>query len=259
MLDVNQAAAFDAQSLVRIRAGVADGSLGAYHIVHEVNTGRLAPLGADLPRMAATDARARIVVAESLRRNPPLRWKRTLQAFLTQTGLWSFAIEGYRENAWWSRPLRGINATNASNHWITPEQNTQFDADLLRDLHRRTQRDISPWLASSGARVFGVWLDAATLARPLLALLAILGVAVSALVIVVRGNPITRAAACGVLVPGLIALAHAAAIAGLLLTGLDRYAAPFWPLWAPCAVYGAFVLVRALRTPNNPQTPAELP
>lgn len=254
LMDWNQASAFDVDHMVRLARMRDAGTLGAYPFVHEMNTGMLAGMGdPGLPQLVNTDRRARVMVDESLSRRPAMRSVLALKAMSTQLDVWAFGVPGYRENAYWASALRGAGddaqgPTGGDNQWADPASQTHLPGEMVARAHARTTRSIEAYRTSAWARGFGAWWTGGGAVRRVVAwagVLGVLGVAAGLVrAVVMRGRGSVprredagwvRGAVCVMLIAGLIA-AHGAAIAWVVLTGLDRYAVAMIPASAVVAV-----------------------
>lgn len=263
LMDWNQAEAFEVDHLVRLGQMRDAGTLGAYPFVHEMNTGKLAAMGEGLPQLARTDLRARVVVEESLARRPGMRSVLAMKAMSTQIGVWAFDVPGYRENAYWAGALRGVGAggdvkgpTGGDNQWADPVTQNHLPREYVERVHASTTRSIEAYRRGAAARGFDVWWRVGSVVRCVVAWGGVVGVVWIVLRLArevlfgekhgPRGEGIdvewVRAAVCVVLIAGLVA-AHAAAIAWVVMTGLDRYAVAMIPASA-VALAGAWGLVR---------------
>ena len=266
LMDWNQAEAFEVDHLVRLAAMRDAGTLGAYPFVHEMNTGKLAGMGEGLPQLARTDLRARVVVEESLARRPAMRSVLAMKAMSTQIGVWAFDVPGYRENAYWAGALRGAGGggdvkgpTGGDNQWADPATQNHLPREYVERVHGSTTRSIEAYRVGAGARGFDLWWRVGSVVRCVVAWGGVVGVVWIVLRLArevlfggrdrSRGERFdvewVRAAVCVVLIAGLVA-AHAAAIAWVVMTGLDRYAVAMIPASA-VALVGAWGLVRGGR------------
>lgn len=268
LMDWNQSEAFEFDHMLRLAAMRDAGTLGAYPFVHEMNTGKLAAMGdASLPQLVNTDRRARVMVEESLARRPGMRNVLALKAMWTQIGVWAFDVPGYRENAYWAGALRGVGAggglrgpTGGDNQWADKATQNHLPREVVERVHARTTQSIEAYRAGAAAGVFDVWWSVGTIVRSVVACAGVIGVAcvvgrLARGVLFGRRDGAGevaseaseaawgRGAVCVVLVAGLVA-AHAAAIAWVVMTGLDRYAVAMVPMGAVAAVAAWSVLVR---------------
>lgn len=252
LMDWNQSEAFDIDHMVRLAKMRDSGTLGPYPFVHEMNTGKLAAMGdSSLPQLVNTDRRAKVMVDEALARRPAMRDVLALKAMSTQLGVWAFDVPGYRENTYWAGALRGGDAsgpTGGDTQWADPASQTHLPKELVERVHARTTRSIEAYRTGAAARGFGVWWSVGSVARSAVAWAGVIGVGLLVLGLArgvvcdagageVREADVAwvRGAVCVVLIAVLIA-AHAAAIAWVVMTGLDRYAVAMIPASAVAAV-----------------------
>jgi hypothetical protein len=267
LVDVNQSHVFDAEQFSRVREATERGALGAYGFIHEMNTGLLAGMGGgggggvrELPQLARTDLRARVVVDEAVSRRADVRVSLAARAMATQVGVWAFDVPGFRENEYWSRamrPMRGQAAdpTGGDNYWADPEAMAGVDASTRASIESRTRRDVRSFRAGGAAWAFEVAWRVGEVVRPLAAVVAVVGVCVVAAGVVVGvgtsggvrervsgGRSGGAALVCVLGLAGLV-VAHAAAIAWVVMTGLDRYAFAVTPLWHMVGVCAVVLVV----------------
>lgn len=271
LMDWNQSEAFEFDHMLRLAAMRDAGTLGAYPFVHEMNTGKLAALGdAKLPQLVNTDRRARVMVEKSLARRPAMRNVLAMKAMSTQVGVWAFDVPGYRENAYWAGALRGSGGrggdakgpTGGDNQWADPASQTHLPKELVERVHARTTRSIEAYRGGAAARVFDAWWSVGSIARMAVAWVGVIGVGGVVLKLArevlfgasdgardaARDAAWVRGAVCVVLIAGLVA-AHGAAIAWVVMTGLDRYAVAMIPVSAVAAASAWGVLVHGLSAP----------
>lgn len=261
LMDWNQSEAFEVDHLVRLAAMRDAGTLGAYPFVHEMNTGKLAAMDdAALPQLVNTDRKARVMVEESLARRPAMRDVLAMKAMSTQLGVWAFDVPGYRENAYWAGALRGgkdaRGPTGGDNQWADPATQNHLPREYVERVHARTTRSIEAYRAGIVARVFDAWWGVGSVVRMLVAWAGVIGAA--GVVVRLVGDvklgaagrdgcastaAWVRGGVCVVLIVGLVA-AHGAAIAWVVMTGLDRYAVAMVPASAVAALSAWCVLTR---------------
>lgn len=267
LMDWNQSEAFEFDHMLRLAAMRDAGELGAYAFVHEMNTGKLAGMGDErLPQLVNTDRRAKVMVEESLARRPAIRNVLALKAMATQIGVWAFDVPGYRENAYWAGALRGSGGggdakgpTGGDNQWAEAASQTHLPRELVEKVHARTTRSIEAYRAGAAARGFDAWWGAGAVVRMVVAwagVVGVVGVVVRLARAVAVGHAMNameernaawvRGGVCVALIAGLVA-AHGAAIAWVVMTGLDRYAVAMIPASAVATVGAWGVLSRGAR------------
>jgi hypothetical protein len=262
LMDWNQSEAFEFDHMLRLAAMRDEGALGAYAFVHEMNTGKLAGMGdAGLPQLVNTDRRAKMMVEESLARRPAMRNELAVKAMSTQLGVWAFDVPGYRENAYWAGALRASGGdvkgpTGGDNQWAEAASQTHLPWELVEKVHARTTRSIEGYRDGAAARGFDAWWRVGAVVRIVVAWAGVIGV-VGVVLRLVReavygakdaagDGAWLRGAVCMVLIAGLVA-AHGAAIAWVVMTGLDRYAVAMIPASAVATVGAWGLLMRGVR------------
>lgn len=262
LMDWIQTEAFEFDHMLRLAAMRDAGALGAYAFVHEMNTGKLAGMGdAGLPQLVNTDRRAKVMVKESLARRPAMRNVLAMKAMSTQIGVWAFDVPGYRENAYWAGALRASGGdvkgpTGGDNQWAEAASQTHLPKELVEKVHARTTRSIEGYRDGAAARGFDAWWSVGSVLRMAVAWAGVIGV-VGVVLRLVReavygakdaagDGAWLRGAVCMVLIAGLVA-AHGAAIAWVVMTGLDRYAVAMIPASAVATVGAWGLLMRGVR------------
>ncbi|MDI1289811.1 MAG: hypothetical protein PSX37_07685 [bacterium] len=204
-----------------------------YELLNCINANsRLAPRYAHLKPWAAADAASAELADETVRRHGPSTLLYSTRAF---TNLLGFPIGGgsmFRENKWWfQRFAPNPPAIPAlTSWWDDPAGFAHLDQAKVQALATGTRRPIDVWSRSSAAKVFNGWNTAIQQIRPLIAAGSLLGL----FLLVFRGK---RALAFLLATP----IIHHAVLAFHLFSGIDRYAAPFYPvMWvAFAAVFAA--------------------
>jgi hypothetical protein len=165
--------------------------------------------------------------------------KDAAKAAVSLSGLWNIKDAAAHSNAYLAAPLRG------QSPYVT---NYAFDVDSLLAHSRFTPQrarfdemlaqsrvSAEPWTASWGAKAFNEWFMAVERGRPILAVLFIFGC-----VMVVR----TRNVAAGAL--ALLVVINVLGAAILMMTVVDRFAAPMLPLMILIAVYGLHTAIAGI-------------
>ena len=274
LMDFHQPTVFDPAHIKRLTEMDLAGTLTPYAFIHEMNTGLLAPMGEGLPQLARTDLRAKILVDESIRRRPWLRVSLAGKAFATQLGIVPFDVPGYRENAYWSRALRRESTdktdsmrgptkgpTEGDTNWVDGNDSSVRDVPVRAEAFARTNTSIEAYRDSFVARGFDVVWRAGIVGRVVLAWIAVLG---SAWLVVPTFRVLVRrvlkdgkaaelrqrdASVLAIVLVAACVASHGAAIAWVMLTGLDRYAFPVTPAWHAIAIMSVGVLtVRRARS-----------
>lgn len=184
----------------------------------------------------AQERRLGVLLDESFARRPDRRWWCAGGAFLSVSGLAPLGSDGYRENSWWARPLSGdADSTRCRNFWNEPGDYRHLSAPRSVSVYDTHKRDVSEWTASVGARVFSRWWGAWTWVHP--------GLAWAALALMIRSALRKDWAVCAL---SALPPAHAAAVALVTLSGIDRYQSPLVPITTAVAVLGAATLTRRI-------------
>jgi hypothetical protein len=173
--------------------------------------------------------KSRFLLEETAARRPLNVLRGGLVAFCNQIGLWNKLDQHHsgRENIYWSRALRG-DPWSATNLFSTSAvQDFEATQDRLPDI----ERDIEYLHGSPNAMWFNDFFFAYETTRPIVAVFFLLGLGLALY---------NRCYAVGAVV--VIAVAHAAAMAIVVLSAIDRYAVPFKPLIAVVAVYALYRL-----------------
>jgi hypothetical protein len=192
-----------------------------------------------LPPWASFDRRAAEVAKESMARHPGRRWTHSGRAMLSLLGLW--APPERSENHYWFAPMRPAGAAT-TNQPLPPAEYPHLEQRLAQQVFDRTLSDTSGWKRSPGARVFAAVFDGFSGVRPLWAALYLFGVAAA-----------LAQRRWSLFILCLIPLAHAAALAVLLVDGIDRYQAPFFPIMTAAA---CLALARLAGVPGSDEPSA---
>ncbi len=227
MMDLNQTGLFSREQWEAARG--AKGWIDVMGHLRERADGPIAERTAGLHPWTMQDTRAGEAAKEALARRPGARARYVVGAWINLMGLWPVPRPGFQENSWWSTELRQWEEPGL-NHRVPPEAYVHLNAADVRDIYDRSVSSTASWSKSDQAKVFAWMWDVGTAVRPVWALLLVLGV-VGAL----------RRRQWSLLVIGLACVAHATALAALLLTGIDRYQAPLFPVMAVLACYGVAV------------------
>jgi len=233
--DLNQTAVFGRERWENIAARRADGRLNGHQVMSELGLQegtRLSEHIRGLHNWTAKDDASRVVADETAARNPEVHWAHSLRALCMQFALWPIEPV-WKDNEKWSGPLRGVPARHG-NWWTKPENYKHFKRELTQDIYERTHSDDDRWTRSDESEVFAYWWSLAAQARPLWAALVVIG----ALAAITRRQWV-------LLIIGTLVLAHASVLAFHVLTGIDRYQAPMYPLMSVLAVYAIACLAGA--------------
>lgn len=199
----------------------------------------------------AEEAKYRVIAEESFARLGDRRGQLACDAFLNVLGLWPWDQEGlrdlanepmgvgmypwrarigFRENEVWTRPLRGVDVTRGTN-FFTDEAHAAKHGEGGAALNRYCRRTIATEVRVAEAKVFDDWFRGDRLVRPIFAGLCVLGMVFA----------LARREWGMAWVAGLV-MAHAAALAWIMLAGLDRYGVVMEPMLRIGAVYAVFVI-----------------
>ena len=224
-LDLNQTPAYTLEQWQEIhsRGYFTHTQLGPLLMTSDLPTAR----GHDL--WPGLEIKSRFLLEEAAARRPLNVLRGGLVAFCNQIGLWNKLDQHHsgRENIYWSRALRG-DPWSATNLFSTSAvQDFEATQDRLPDI----ERDIKYLHGSPNAMWFNDYFFAYETTRPIVAVFFLLGLGLALY---------NRCYAVGAV--GVIAVAHAAAMAIVVLSAIDRYAVPFKPLIAVVAVYALYRL-----------------
>jgi hypothetical protein len=209
--------------------------------IEQIQDTPLAQRTQSLPQWTRQDDRSNAVARESVARNPHARMRHSLYSVVNLLGLWPLQSQ---ENRFWSDELRGF-FKSTSNHRAAATDFAHLPAAVVEDVFARTQSDIGPWARSDQARVYDTLWRAAETLRPLWAALMLVGL-IGALGR--RQWPL--------FIVGTMVIAHAGYLGFVLLTGIDRYQVPLYPVMTVLAVYGLACFagvapMSALAAPDN--------
>lgn len=180
------------------------------------------------------EKKSQFLVDETTARRPVNMVKGGFVAFCNQIGLWNKLTQhSGRENAHWSRPLRGdpYTKTNLFDGYSVEEY------VAARERLPQIERDIGDLRKSYNAMWFNDAFFAYELTRPVIAILFLIGLGWA---VYRRCYPIA--------IVGMICLAHVLAMSVLVLSAIDRYGVPFKPLIAVVALW-ALAQIAAARRP----------
>lgn len=204
-----------------------------YEVVNCITkSSRLAPRYANLKPWAAIDAGSAELANGTVRRHGPQVLLHSARAFSTLVGIPIQSNPKFREHRWWHQYFSWDPAPPSTfSTWCNaPNEFSHLDQARVQDLAAATQQPTQAWKQSFGARLFGWWFEAAMWIRPIIAAGSLLGM----WLLVCRGRwPLALLLA--------LPLVHHAVLAFYLFSGIDRYAAPFYP-----AMWVAFAAVSCL-------------
>lgn len=175
------------------------------------------------------EIKSRVLVEESLARRPLNVLHGMLVAFGNHTGLWNKLRQtSGRETVWWTRNLRGEEASRTNLLQGTTAGGRDAVAQRLHDI----ERDISYMHGSASALWFNDLYYAYELSRPVIGVLFVVGLLM-----------LLRRASWPVAIAALIALANIGALSVLVGSAIDRYGVPFKPLLALTAAFALHALI----------------
>ena len=232
IMDVNQTALFSCDDWQALRARQASGRLSVYKAAPAIADSSRIDKPESLNGNAAREVVYRRALEEATARRPLKTLRGVGVALAVQLGLWTkFKHSNTAEDVHWSAPLRGEVVPGKTNFLFVPEEADHWHRERMIELARRSRINIEYLRSSQAARWFNELFWTFRFTRPLLAVLFLVGLGFA---LFNRAYPIA-----GI---GLIALAHAVAMAVLVLSMIDRYGAPFKPLMAAVVVYALFRL-----------------
>ncbi len=153
-------------------------------------------------------------------------------AAVSLAGLWNIKAPAAHTNAWLALPLRGLPTSHTTNYAFDVDDmlaHSRFTPQRARfdEILAESRVSADSWTKSRAAKAFNGWFIAVEWARPKLAVLIIFGC-----VMIVR----TRSAEAGVL--AILVVVNILGAAILMMTVVDRFAAPILPLMILITAYG---------------------
>lgn len=210
----------------------------------------------ELSPWTAADARAALLADDSVRHRQWETFVVSTRAFAHLAGFPIGPGSTLKENRWWYQrlaPTAGPTPTDpaspsiappsTSNWWADPATFTHLDPLRVNAVAAATRTSIDAWKRSAFARIFEWSFIAAEVVRPIIAFGALAG-----LVALARHGRWPLAALLA------LPLIHHAILAFHLFSGIDRYAAPFYP-----AMSIASVCLLAFIVPCRPVCPPPSP
>jgi|GEM_PF-3028411 len=246
LVDLNQTAVYGQERWEWLAGQRANGLMAGQQVMGQTGLKEGTQVSKQIEGMhswTARDTAAAVIANETVARHPTTRWAECLRAFSNMIALWPFEPVWY-DNEAWSRPLRGVKDPGL-NHRVKPPAFKHHKLENSQDIYDRTIESTLDWSRSDQAGAFlKIW-QLAEAARPLWAVLVIIGTicAVSR-----RQWPVAML--------GLMVLGHAGVMAVHLLSGIDRYQVPMYPIMTVLAVYGVACL--ASRAPMAAWGPKSL-
>lgn len=245
-MDLNQTNAFTAEEWEKIRVARQNKQMAAHGVLQELRDhveGPMKDATAGLQPWTQQDARGRLLVAEALARHPTHRARHVGKMWLNQMGLWQVDGGVWQETSYWRLDLtqwvKGIN------YRVRPEDFRHLVQADVKQLYDRTVDSTAPWNTSAHQDAFRYICQLGDALRPVLGAASILAV----LCVAARRR-------WELVMLGVVFLAHSWALAAMLLTGIDRYQTPLYPLMWGMACFAFAVLAkgfpRAVWTSDGP-------
>jgi hypothetical protein len=233
LIDLNQTAAYPRERWEWLAGQTASGLMNGNDIMNQTGLKEGTVVSRRIEGMhswTARDTAAGILADETVARYPQKRWVECCRAFSNLIGLWPFEPVWF-DNESWSRPLRGVPG-NGFNHRLKPGEGWRHQKrENVRDIYDRSIESTVDWSRSDQAGAFLKLWETSAVLRPLWAALMVVGTlcAVSR-----RQWPIAML--------GVMVLGHAGVVAMHLLSGIDRYQVPMYPVMTVVGVYGVACL-----------------
>lgn len=218
VLEVNQSRQWS-EAQVRQQQELMQRAAGPFEFLAMVESMQHTPNEVLTDAWAERNRRIAIVIGETERRSADRLWLHRLRAWANVTGAVPQTVDSFAEHAWWARPLLGDGGPSGGNFWNLPEHYGHLDAARTREVFERGHDAGAMWSRAWVGRLFGWMWKAGEFARPWFAWVLALGMMWR----LWRGEWMR-------VIPGVVFVGHAAAVAVLLDCGIDRYQAPFWPI-----------------------------
>jgi hypothetical protein len=202
-------------------------------------------------RAAETSDLCAKLLHTAIARRPAHAANDAAKAALSLSGLWNIEHPAAHVNAWLALPLRGLAAPTSDNYYFDVDgmlAHSRFTPRRERfdEIFAQSRVSTERLSASPPAKVFNAWFLMFEKGRPVLAVLTLIGCFFA----VHRRNP-------GAIALALLVVVNILGAAILMMTVVDRFAAPMLPLMILVAAYSVHSLLSCFKKKTGvaPATP----